>query len=172
MPHDPATADAPIAERETDVLLAAYQEQCEQSRHYENQHLTVVGFVMGVATTIVTLATFDENLTWRDRWLGGAIVGVGCFGFFASIAYYSRTTRHALRAEELRFRLDQRMGKPTLTEMRKTADDRTGSKLNYFKGLQRIRLHHVWLALDLVVVVVGVIVIAMSLRADGASTGR
>jgi hypothetical protein len=165
--ESPATGE-PDPAREAEIVLAAYHEQCEQSRHYENQHLTVIGFVMGVAATIVTLATFDERLSWRDVWLGGAIAAIGAFGFLASIAYYARTTRHARRAEELRFRLDRLLPAPALTAMRATADARAAERLRSFAGLQRVRLHQVWLALDVVVLAVGVIVIALALGSGEA----
>ena len=145
-----------------EILLAAYDEQCQQSRHYENQHLTVAGIVMAAATAIVTLATFDERLSWRDSWLGGVIVALGMFGLVTTIAYYSRTTRHGLRAEEIRFELDALLVSATLTDMRKMADRRAEERVANFRVLRRLRLHHIWLMLNGLVIAMGVLLIVMS----------
>jgi hypothetical protein len=165
MAPDDAPARATL-EKEVDIFVAAYEQQCEQSRHYENQHLTITGFVLTGAGVVVTLATFDEKLSWRDAWLGGSVVCIGIFGLLASIAYYARTTRHAKRAEELRFRLDAMIHVPTLTDLRGTADARTAKKLKRYFGLQLVRLHHVWIALDCVVLLIGIILTALALGAE------
>jgi hypothetical protein len=151
-------------DRELQVLLAVYSEQCDQARHYEGQHVTIMGFVVASAGALTGLATFDQALDTADAVTAAFIVVLGMFGFLASTAYYMRSFRHGKRAEKIRRSLDELFPGVRIEELRDLGDDAARRKFAPYGPLARLRLHHIWFAVNVAVVIFGVLLLWLALR--------
>ncbi|WP_431884095.1 helix-turn-helix domain-containing protein [Micromonospora gifhornensis] len=138
------------------VLLQLWQEQRNQARQSENQRAVLSALIVavcaaaGVATVVVQPAAFRG-------FLATAVVVFGAAGALTCHKYYERHQMHMSEAQHLRQQIDQL--RPHLGIERGWADTRRRHAGRYLL-VYRLRLHHLWVFVHLVLVVVGLVLLA------------
>jgi hypothetical protein len=146
------------------VLLAMYNEQCTQARHYESQRSTVSGFLVAISAAMIGLITYDQHITRSDLPAAIFLFVLGVFGMVSSVRHYERSLRHGKRAQEYRKKLNALIQDAEILKLREDADRETKSRFSKFYYLPYVRLHHIWHVLHLAIALLGFMLIAMSAR--------
>jgi hypothetical protein len=149
------------------VLLAMYNEQCTQARHYESQRATVSGFLLAIAAALVGLITYDKSITRSDLPPAIFLFVLGVFGALSSFKHYERSLRHGKRAQEYREKLNELIPALKINELRVKADGETNSR---FKRLYKLRLHHIWHFLHFMIILMGLWLIVAALIGHGGAS--
>ena len=137
-----------------DVFWKMYLEHCTQGRHHETQRSTVNSAIVAVAAAVVGIVTFDKTIAApTDLPLALLLVALGAFGAGFSMKHYERFNLHMERARRHRDALDALLKGQPLRRLKNEADLTHNGK---FPRLHKWRLHYWWLALNLIVAIVGV----------------
>lgn len=144
-----------------DVLWKMYQEHCTQGRHHEVQRSAVISAVIAVCAALIGIITFDKTIAApTDVPLAFLLIVLGAFGAGFSMKHYERFCLHMKRARAHRDALDSLLANRPLRRLKREADHRQEEE---FPRLSKWRLHYWWLALNVVVALVGVVLLAISL---------
>jgi hypothetical protein len=147
------------------VLLAMYNEQCNQARHYESQRATVSGFLIAISAALIGLMTYDKSISRSDLPPAIFLLALGIFGALSSSKHYERSLRHGKRAQKYREKLNELIPELGINELRVKADEETNSR---FKRLYKLRLHHIWHFLHFIIILMSLWLI---IAASKATTG-
>ena len=137
-----------------EVLLELYNEHSEWERHHESQRSSVASILIAVAAGILGIVTFDGHISIVDVPLTAFLTILGCFGALFSAKQYDRFTLHKERAKQIREALDRLVPDAKILKLRDSADHRY-KKNNHL--ISRMRLHHFWNTLHILIALVGVI---------------
>lgn len=138
------------------IVLEMYKVQVARSEHYEGLRASLTNVILGLSAALVALATFDNTLSRRDAWLGGAVVWLGIVGYAASQLHGSRSRRHGHRAAAYRDRLDMLMPSAGVNVVRQQIPR------------ERTWLNQVWSLVHLAVVLTGAALVGLSLLGPGS----
>ncbi len=135
-----------------DILLANYKEHADEARQHENQRERMTALVIAVGGGSLALATSKVegvNLTL----LGVALVVLGLYGAVFSLKHYERNRRHVAVMRGIGRRLEELYPLANLQGVRAevNAAHREG-----FGWVERVRVHHLWIGLPLMVSLLGV----------------
>ncbi len=137
-----------------DVLLDLYNEHCDWERHHETQRSSVTSILIAVAAGILGVVTFDGHINAVDVPLTGFLVFLGIFGALFSAKQYNSFSKHQERANKIREALDAALPDAKILELRKAADAACENKDRF---ISRLRLHHFWNALDILIALIGLL---------------
>jgi hypothetical protein len=135
------------------ILLRLWQEQRNQARQCEN-HRAMLSAMVVLACTAAAAGSLAVHSVQIDVCLAGAIVALGVFGALACHKYYERHQMHMAEAQALRRQLSSL--RPRLGIESGWRDARAAHHSRY-PVLYQVRLHHLWVAVQLIVAVVGVL---------------
>ena len=146
-------------EGEKEILWNMYQLNMEQSRHHQDQRVGATNIMLALSAGIFSLITFDQKFGGMDLYLAYALIVLGLYAIFLSVKQHERVAFFRERARGYRARLDELLPQAKLVEIQKLADEKT--ELEY--GWQtRMRLWHLWLVLDLIIIGMGLFLVAMA----------
>lgn len=145
---------------ETDFLWGMYQEHTTQGRHHETQRASVTNFIIIVAGGAIAFIA-NKSVT-KDQWiLAVFLIVIGLFGAIFSAKQYERFRFHMKAAGRYRQALEQNY-KPELGDIREEA--RIEHEKQFAKLLVSLPLYSFWIALHLLITLLGVILLIMTLK--------
>jgi hypothetical protein len=136
------------------------QEHYTQGRHHELQRSAVASTIVAIAAGITAVVTADEQVDVSDVPLTLTLVAIGLFGAGFSAKHYERFKLHMARAKAHRDALDALLEGRPLGDLKRAADARHRNK---FGWMERIRLHYWWVALNLFVAGIGLVLSILAL---------
>jgi hypothetical protein len=138
---------------ENDILLDLYKQNYDLAFHYQNQRATSTNIILTISAGIVGLITFDQKLEGTDFYAALVLVIVGCYGAILSAKQYERFAFYRERARVYREKLDSLFPKASILESKSVADERSRKR---FRLLRHVYIRHLWLILNLFIVLIGV----------------
>jgi Helix-turn-helix domain len=135
------------------ILLRLWQEQRNQARQCEN-HRAMLSSMIVLACTAAAAGSLAVHSARIDVCLDGAIVALGIFGALACHKYYERHQMHMTEAQALRRQLSSL--RPRLGIESGWRDARAEHHSRY-PVVYQVRLHQLWVAIHLIVALVGVL---------------
>ena len=146
---------------ENDILWKLYQDHVVHGRHHETLRATTTTVLLAVAAGVLGLIGSEHvwPLEHRDLPLALFLILLGLVGALFSAKYHERFTFHMNRAREYRNALDKSLPEVGINKARPVADKKTEAE---YPLLFRRRLYVLWIWLDLLVAVLGV-VLALSI---------
>lgn len=143
-------------------LWKMYDNHIVHGRHHEVQRSTVVGLVLAIATALLGIAAIDRQLAdLLDAALGLALLGLGIFGAGFAMKHSERWDLHMARARGYRNALDELLTGHPLKRIKELADYEHNKK---YPKLHKMRLRTWWVALNLGISAVGIVVAVIALR--------
>jgi hypothetical protein len=138
-----------------DILLANYKEHADEARQHENQRERMTALVIAVGGGSLALATSKIEGV-NVGLLGGALVVLGLYGAVFSLKHYERNRRHAAMLKGIGRRLEELYPLTQLQHIRSRAKSEHGKS---FGGVERLRLHYLWIGLPLMVSLLGFVLL-------------
>jgi hypothetical protein len=157
-------------------LWRFYEEHAAQARQHETLRASVASILGGIAAAVVAFATSD-GLTGTDALAGIVVIALGILGTALSIKHYERNRMHTTILKEIRCEITRLQQEPdraprTTDDIRKAGVEKHKEKFALFerKSDRRlrprgtspwvgVRLHHLWISLNLSIALVGVLLI-------------
>ena len=143
-----------------ELLLTLYRENSEQARHYERQREVVTAVVASGAALVVGLVA--PRAAAAPVLLAAALLVVlGAFGFAASLRHFERSRLHVQRVHVTRRELSRLYG----VDIEQLYAVATRQHEQRFRRLSRrtARIHYVWQALHVAVIVLGLLLAGWTL---------
>ncbi len=137
-----------------DILLQMWQEQRTQARQSENQRAVFTAITVTLAVVAFTVVE-PRRTEPAMLWLTVPIALLGAFGALSSLKYYERHQMHMTEAQGLRRQISELM--PHLFLEDNWASSRAAHSQRY-RLLYRVRVHHLWAAIHLIVAITGIVV--------------
>jgi hypothetical protein len=171
----PCVVDQPSESPRNDQLVSDlwrfYDEHAAEARQHETLRATVTSILVGFAAALVGFAS-TGGLEPSDIPAGVLVIVIGVLGGLLSLKHYERNRLHtrilgAIRLEITELRKDPKRAFRSTGEIRDAAEKKHNEKfrLDRKKGgswLVRTRLFQLWIALDLLVAVVGAVIVVVS----------
>ena len=139
---------------QTKILLHIAEENWAKTKQHEDQRATITGLIVVIASAIqggLTQTGFTKNALP----LTITLIVLGLFGILAGAKLYERAKLHSDRANRLRKRVDELH--PTLHMQTLLDSSDEEHRLRYGILATKVRLHIVWLTLDGMIVLLGII---------------
>lgn len=137
-----------------DVLLDYIQENWTHLRHHETQRATISNLIVIIAVAIsgvITQSGYNKN----SLPLAFLLIALGIYGAVANAKLYERIQYHSNRANYLWTRLDELCPDAEILKLKTLAD--TKHREHHPVLATRIRLHNVWLVLDIFIALLGIL---------------
>lgn len=134
-----------------EVLWNLYQEHSTWERHHEEQRSSVTNILVAVAAGILSVVTLN-GFTPSDVPLMIFLVLQGVFGAVFVAKQYERFSRHQRLAKIYRQALSDRFPDAQVIALREMADEQQAKA---HPMLYQLRLHHLWVALHLLIALFG-----------------
>ena len=142
---------------EVDVLLKFCEEQWAQCRQSETQRSTVTNFVITIAAA--TLAFIGhKGFVIGSLPLAVFLFVLGLYGAITSAKLYERWQFNRNRAHYWYKRIDELKPDAQLLHLKQLADD------HYNKKLRQVRLHWLWIALHIIISLIGILCIIVIVK--------
>jgi hypothetical protein len=138
---------------ENDILLALYKQNYDLAFHYQNQRAITTNIILTISAGIIGLITFDQKLEGTDFYAALALVIFGFYGAILNAKQYERFAFYRERARVYRERLDSLFPQALILADKIVADERSRKR---FKVLSRIYIWHLWLVLNLFIILIGI----------------
>ena len=141
-------------DEQTEILLRVAEENWAKTKQHEDQRAAITGLVVVIAAAIQGGLT-QTGFTRSALPLSITLIILGLFGMLACAKLHERASLHQLRARRLRQRIDELH--PTL--QMETLLDSSDKEHKLKSGIlaTRIRLHIMWLTLDGMIALLGII---------------
>jgi uncharacterized membrane protein YbhN (UPF0104 family) len=136
----------------TDVLLKLCEEEWTQGRQSESQRATVTNFIITISAAILGFLV-QKDFTITSLPLAILLIALGVYGAVISAKLYERWQFHRRRARYWRKRVDELHPDARIEQLK--VESEAKHKLAYSK-LEKIRLNRLWLALHILIVLIGV----------------
>ena len=134
-------------------LLQIYSENCIYVRHHETERSSVASSFVAISAALLGLVTFDQKIILSDLPAAIFLIILGVFGAFFSAKQWERAAMHNSRAGAFRDEISQILCAEIVTETRERAD---AEHKKDFSILHKIPLHNFWIALYVLIVLLGV----------------
>ncbi len=137
-----------------DSLWKMYQESCTQARHHEIQRSSITAATLVISAAILGIVTLDKGLLPNDLPQTFFLIILGGFSATFSLKYHERFSLYMERARKYRDAIDEQLPGCPLVTAKKRADIVHGMA---FPRLENWHLHNWWVALNLVVSLIGIV---------------
>lgn len=131
-----------------------YAEHCTHVRHHETQRSTVAASILAIAAALLGLITYDRAITMTDLPLSILVILLGGFGALFSSKQYERASLHTERARRYRDAVDATLADKPFKRLKIAADIKHRTE---FPRMEKLRLNKFWVALYLLLGIIGVI---------------
>lgn len=141
-----------------DVLLLFYVENARQARHYEEQRQSLTNAIVLAAAVVVAGVAIGGGRAAAAASLSGLfLVGLGCFGFLASLRSHERSRLHVERLHAVRDEIARHLvDVAALYESARAKHARRYPRLSELTA----RVHYLWQAVHVGVAGLGVLLLA------------
>jgi len=143
----------------SEVLLKFFDEDWRQVRQSEDQRTAFSNIVLLIASAVFGVLTQD-GLTHKTLPLTVLLIVLGVFGAIASEKLYERSKLHMELAWAWRRRLYELHTDIQLDRLTNQAEEIHRQR---FPRLSRLRLHRIWVTLDLAIAVAGIVLTIIAL---------
>lgn len=137
-----------------ELLWNYYQEELKQATLHEASRSSITNLILIITGVIISIITYDGFINESDIYLALVLVVIGIFGTLANAKYYERYYFHYSRAKGYQCLLEGEFPEISFTLKRNDSDLVTANK---FFVVTRIRLNWLWLILNLIISVFGII---------------
>jgi hypothetical protein len=138
---------------EKEILALLYQEECSFARHHEELRASVANIIIAVSAGGMGLVAFDQKLAVDDIPLTLFIAILGVFGAVFGSKHYERVRLHLNRARQYTKRLEELAPDMRIASLREAGDEANKKR---FPRLFPLRLNSFWVALHLLIALLGV----------------
>ena len=138
----------------SDILLNIIQEERAQARQSEDQRSTMTNFII-VITGALQGFIVDKNFNQESLILAALICLLGILGVISTSKLYERYSLHMARVEEFEKRLDTLCEDAQIRILLKEASSQ--HKRKFLLCLVKIRLNHIWNALHVFIILLGIV---------------
>ncbi|MCI4066408.1 hypothetical protein MRQ36_29175 [Micromonospora sp. R77] len=155
VPPQPPAAPQESAD-DVAILLRLWQEQRDQARQSEN-HRAILSVIIGLICAGAGVASIAARPVSVQALLALVVVVLALVGALSSHKYYERHQMHMNEAHQLRQQLDR------LRPHLHIETTWTGSRAEHadrYPLMYRLRLHHLWVTVHLVLALVGAVLLA------------
>ena len=139
---------------DVNVLINFCEEQWAQARHTEEQRATVSNLILLVGSIIIGFVS-QQSMTLSLLPLTIFLIVLGLFGALVTEKYYERFHYHHSKVGKWKQRLDELCPNAHLIELEKVAE--AGHAKYWSNKLYKVRLHRLWLILNLFIAAIGTI---------------
>jgi hypothetical protein len=136
-----------------ELLWRLYEDNREFARHHEHLRATASNLTMAISAGVLGLVTFDGHLGTEDFPLTLLLAILGFFGALFTAKHYERVRLHLNRAAQYFAKLDESYPNSKIDELRRMGTSQNNAA---FPRLNKLRLHRFWIALHLLVSLLGV----------------
>jgi len=149
-------------------LWRFYDEHATQARQHESLRATVTSILTGFAAVLVGFAS-TGGLQRSDVPAGVLVISIGLLGALLSLKHYERNRFHVKVLGEVRKEIGTvrgELGRPLTSEVRERATKEHRADFSKKVGgrwIETSHLYQLWVALDLLVSAVGVVIVVGSL---------
>lgn len=149
------------------LLWGLYQEIRNHARHSESQRSNAVNYALVIASALTTVILFDSQINRYDLPLSVLVSFIGLLSALFSLSYTELYWRNRERASKLLTQLDtvffQDQALTTLSQITHHADEIHRRTKIYFWGRKVAGSTHLyWIALPLVIFMIGIILTVLS----------
>jgi hypothetical protein len=140
-----------------DLLWKLCEQHIQQTRHFQEERRSIANTVLILAGALVALIGYDQRLDQADRTPGLLLVVLGTFGVLCMVKCHERINYYQVQRDIYRKQLDATIAGGFIG----AADDevKSGRKW-YWKPYSRIYLHHHWVLMFVLVIVLGLYIMA------------
>lgn len=131
-----------------------YESELQQAINHEKARENITNFILVISGIIVSLMVYDDKLQRTDLLLSLSLVILGIFGMIFNAKYYERFTFHYSRAKKYRNLLEEQIINFDLQILRENVFESNSKR---FGIIADIRLNWLWLALNLLISLFGII---------------
>tara|TARA_R110002072_G_scaffold287464_4_gene453135 strand:- start:8981 stop:9433 length:453 start_codon:yes stop_codon:yes gene_type:complete len=132
-------------ESERDILWKYYEFELSQAINHESSRVSITNMILIITGVIITIITYDENLSTNDLPLSLFLIVVGIFGVVFNAKSYERFNFHNTRAGGYRNLLEERYPNIDFLKARELSDRENKEK---FFFINKLRLNWLWLILN------------------------
>ena len=155
-----------------EILWGLYREYRAQARHHESQRATMSSLMVAVCAAVLGIIAFDKNVDLADVPLTGFLGFLGIFGALFSAKQYERFLYSDGRAWKCLEALVKKCPLPIdLKDMYRDADASQRRRNPRLYRLRKLRLHWFWIALHVVIALIGLLVTAYAVWSPMGESG-
>ena len=115
--------------------------------------------IIVVSAGVIGVITLDGELNSSDLPLSVFLILLGFFGAAFTAKHYERYRMHDARLKEIRDKLDRLLPNLKMKKLRRTAIKKHKAR---FPVLSRLRLTHFWIAIHLLIELLGIVISILS----------
>ncbi len=132
-------------ESERDILWKYYNIELNQAINHESSRISITNMILIITGVIITIITYDDNLTYSDLPLSFFLIIVGVFGIVFNAKSYERFNFHNSRASGYRDLLEKYYPNIDFLKAREASDEQNKVK---FAIINKLRLNWLWMILN------------------------
>lgn len=137
-----------------DILWKYYEEELKQAINHEASRSSITNLILIITGVIISIITYDGHINNNDFLLAITLIFIGGFGCFSNAKYYERFNFHYSRAKGYRKLLEEQYPDINFELSRANSDLETTKR---FKIISKVRLNWLWLILNLMISIFGLV---------------
>ena len=152
-------------EIEADLLWKGYASFRDDAHHHEEQRARVSNLILVISAALIAMAASEAVDSFGRAMIGIMLIVLGLSGTVFAWKFYEYLTRAYERAHQFYAELDRRFPAVGFMAARENADTVLTPR---FKKIGRLRVHRIWMILNVFVACVGLILLVLQ-RPDTTS---
>ena len=136
-----------------EILWRAHTAFISSAQHYETQRNSVTSLFLIVATALVGLTTYDNQLNRSDIPAALFLIVLGIFGCLFAYKHHERCRIHIERAKAYRDELDRTLSGRPLVKLKAAGE--TTHDAGVGRWMRKIKVELLWVGLNFTIVVLG-----------------
>lgn len=137
-----------------DILWKYYEKELRKAINHESSRSSITNLILIITGVIISIITYDGNINYSDLFLAIFLVIIGLFGCICNAKYYERYHFHYSRSKGYRRLLEEQYPNINFNNSRANSDI---NNINRFKIISRVRLNWLWLILNLIISLFGLV---------------
>ena len=137
-----------------DILWKYYEEELKQAINHESSRSSITNLILIITGVIISIITYDGNINYGDSFLAIFLMIIGLYGCICNAKYYERFHFHYSRSKGYRRLLEEQYPNIDFNASRASSDI---DNINRFKIISRIRLNWLWIILNLMISLFGLV---------------
>ena len=137
-----------------EILWNYYQEEMKQAINHESSRASITNMILIIAGVIISIVTYDDSIELNDIPHTVFLIIIGLFGIIFNIKYYERYSFHYSRSKGYRILLEEKFSNIDFNSSREKSNT---ENLSRFKIISKVRLNWLWLILNSMISVFGLV---------------
>jgi hypothetical protein len=143
-----------------DVIVCMFNEHTAHGRHHESQRAIVSSLVITLASALIALIGFDNDLKPNDLPAAIMIVVLGLFGVIFTLKEYERAVFHMNRARLYRVKLENIFPDLSIEDLKEGEAEKLAKSYPFINS---VSLKYLWVTLHFSIAVIGGFVATFSI---------